>query len=218
MRIKGDITGKVYGRLTVKGFSHVQKLAPRSSARIWECECECGNTVYARTGSLTNGNNKSCGCYKTDLLTEFSISHGHASRGSATRTYNIWCSMKSRCSTESGPDYHLYGARGIFVCDEWKTSFENFLRDMGEVPEGKSIDRIDNDKGYCKENCRWATATEQANNRRNNRRIEFEGETKTLTQWVTELDLPYDAVRARLNSGYSIERALSEPIKNRGVE
>ena len=123
-------------------------------------------------------------------------------------TYRTWSNMKTRCTNKKSPEYLRYGKRGITMCRRWE-EFSNFLEDMGERPEGKTIERIDNNKGYELSNCKWATPQEQANNRRSNRLFTVGGEIKTLTQWIRYYKLKDSTVRQRVYSyGWDIERAL----------
>ena len=124
-----------------------------------------------------------------------------------TKTYNTWRAMKERCLSKNNKEYKRYGGRGITICEEWLT-FINFYKDMGERPEGKTLDRINNNGNYCKENCRWATIEEQCNNRRSSRFIFYQGKRQTLTQWERELKLNSNIISRRLNRGWSIEAAL----------
>ncbi len=127
-----------------------------------------------------------------------------------TREYETWCSMKRRCQSDTTKNWSDYGGRGITICDRWKM-FENFFFDMGEKPEGMTLDRVDNNKGYSPENCRWASRTEQANNRRSNRWITYNGETLTLKQWAEKLGLNYRVIWARLvKSNWPIEKVFSK--------
>ncbi len=124
-----------------------------------------------------------------------------------TKIYSIWGGIIQRCHNEQCPAYPRYGGRGITVSDEWRT-FENFYRDMGERPQGKSLDRSDNDKGYSKENCRWATPKEQARNTRKNLYITHKGQTYLLLEWAEQLGLKSFTLRKRLENGWSIKSAL----------
>jgi hypothetical protein len=155
-----DLTGKTFGSLTA---SHP---APnRGDATAWNCRCVCGSPYIARTTSLINGRTSSCGCLTSKRLQNARTTHGQ-SKKNKTGAYVSWTAMKWRCRTFSFPTYFSYRCRGITYCERWE-SFEAFLEDMGPRPKGKSLDRVDNDLGYSKENCRWATPSEQSQNRRN---------------------------------------------------
>lgn len=133
--------------------------------------------------------------------------HGHSPHRGASPTYRTWSGMIQRCKNPNEPAFNRYGGRGITVCDDW-LNFEGFLADMGERPKGKSLDRIDNNGGYCPENCRWATRKEQSNNTRTNRRITYKGKTKTLAEWSRCTGIKPSTLRTRLWRGWSIRRAL----------
>jgi len=130
---------------------------------------------------------------------------------SASRTYNIWRLIKYRCESPASKDYVRYGGRGIKLCREWSEDFVNFLQDMGEAPVGMQIDRIDNDKGYQKDNCRWTTPVEQANNRRTCRPLTYKGETKPVKQWAKEFGIEWKTLAYRLRAGWPPEKALNTP-------
>lgn len=130
-----------------------------------------------------------------------------------TPTYNSWTCMKGRCDNESNKDYYNYGGRGISYDPKWKT-FKGFIEDMGIRPENMTLDRIDNNAGYTKENCRWVDNKTQSNNRRNTLNITFNGKTQTLKDWSVELGFQYTTLYRRLTKyGWSVERTLTEPLK-----
>lgn len=137
-------------------------------------------------------------------------SHGHNVGGRASRTYESWLRMKTRCGNPNSHNYHNYGGRGIRFCERWLT-FENFLADMGERPEGKYLDRIDNDGDYCVENCRWATTREQSNNRRTNRLVTFQDRTQTITQWERELGVSRQLI-AKYIDRHGVDAAMERFI------
>ena len=161
MRKVINLLGKSFGRLTVieRGEND------NSEGARWECKCTCGNTSLVRGTCLRSGRIVSCGCYHSEKTSEKGKSR-FKHRMIDTPTYNTWSLMKNRCNSKTSRDYIHYGNRGITVCSRWSESFECFLEDMGEKPEGKSIDRIDNNAGYKPSNCRWATSSEQGRNKR----------------------------------------------------
>lgn len=137
-----------------------------------------------------------------------SLTHGHARRGATSKTYRAWKDMHKRCSSPAYDHYASYGGRGITVCKRWG-EFENFLSDMGEAPHTKSLDRRDVDKGYSVRNCRWATASEQAQNKRSTRSLTFEGVTACQSEWARRIGVPAPTLCKRLKRGWSIEEALT---------
>lgn len=131
-----------------------------------------------------------------------------------TKTYKAWAAMLQRCNNPNTYNYCDYGGRGIKVCERWKF-FENFFEDMGEVPEGKSLDRIDVNGNYEPSNCRWATSSEQARNRRNNNFITYNGITKPLAEWAETLGISYSVLRTRLHRKWTIEEAFTTSLVRR---
>lgn len=156
-----NYAGLRFGRLLV------QEKATRktkSGNSIWLCICDCGMQKEVVSSCLRTGDTTSCGCLQRELMSERTMKHGH-SVGKTTATYNSWAAMVSRCTNQNYYQFANYGGRGIGVAGEW-LEFSKFLADMGERPAGKTLDRRDNELGYNKENCRWATPKEQAANRR----------------------------------------------------
>ncbi len=135
--------------------------------------------------------------------------HGHTWSYGYSTTYNSWALMKSRCFNPKSPKYPIYGARGIKVCERWRDSFPNFLSDMGEKPRGTTLERKNVNGDYTPKNCEWATPKKQANNKRNNRILTFNGLSMTTSQWSEHLNIPFTRLRMRLHRGWSIERVLS---------
>jgi len=203
-KIKNNLVGQKFGRLTVIEYSHTNRYY------YWKCICECGNEHIASSGNLKFGNTKSCGCYGKQMLLESNLKHGKYPKN----LYEKWHGIKSRCYNNKDSNFYLYGGRGIKVCDEWKNSYIAF-RDWALTngyQEGLTIDRIDNNGNYCPENCRWATIKEQANNRRDNKLITYNSKTQTVSQWADELGLNYCVLNGRLRKGWSIERALESKL------
>ena len=188
-RIK-DLTGQKLNKLIAISF--VSK--DSSNNARWLFKCDCGNTVECRGSEVSRGTTKSCGCLVSEKTKESNTTHNM----SRTRTYKTWISMRSRCNNPTDKFYESYGARGIAVCKEWNESFEAFYNDMGEQPEELSIDRIDNNKGYSRDNCRWATSETQQRNKSNSKYwfiggVKYESHTqaanvlgvsnRTIIQW-----------------------------------
>ena len=128
-----------------------------------------------------------------------------------------WGSMIQRATNPNHNRSADYAGRGVTVCDDWKV-FENFLRDMGERPDGMTLDRIDNSRGYCPENCRWSTPKEQLNNTRRNRFLTLNGETKTVAQWADALSIPVGILRSRLGRGWDVVDAMTRPVISRAAK
>lgn len=145
---------------------------------------------------------------------KYGLTHGMT----YTPTFNSWANMIQRCTNTKHPDYKYYGGRGIKICEEWKL-FINFFNDIGIRPEGMTLNRIDNGKGYFKENCRWATWIEQQNNSRHVNLITFNGETKSIRQWAQQTGINENTIRLRISkSGWTIEEALTLPLCIGGVK
>jgi hypothetical protein len=196
-----EMIGKRFGGLVV--LSLEQRIADRQP--LYRCQCDCGGWKIVRRGNLISGNTQSCGC-RTVI---------QAYNKFKTPTRLSWRKMIERCTNPNDARYHNYGGRGITVCPEWFV-FENFSNDMGERPsKNHTLDRIDNTKGYCKENCRWATFKEQNNNRRDNVRYTVNGRTQTLSQWADELGVTHNSLSKRHHQGYDVVAYLELQVQSR---
>jgi hypothetical protein len=189
-----DLTGQKFGMLTA--LSHFVK----NKRTYWQCRCDCGKVVTKLLDDVVNG--YTCGCI-SKLTT-----HGMTK----TVEHRTWEGMIRRCRGLQPDSKRNYFDRGIRVCDEWVRSFSQFYADMGPRPSANhSLDRIDNDKGYYKENCRWATKKEQARNQRRNVFLTYKGKTKTVSAWAEELNLTSAALRSRKLKGWTDDEVLRTP-------
>lgn len=214
-----DITGKKFGRLLA-----VEYIGVINGRGSWRCKCDCGAEKIIPKHDLSAGKILSCGCYHNENATRRLTTHG----GSKERLYAVWCDMKNRCYNPNYAEYRYYGQRGIFVCEEWKNDYPAF-RDWAlangydEHNKNKecTLDRIDVDKNYCPDNCRWVDLFVQANNKRNNIKIEYNGVTRTIAEWARVLDMKFSTLYCRLiQYNWTIEKAFTTPVKqaNRNEE
>ena len=196
-----DLKGMYFGRWKV-----IEKTGgSKNGFVLWKCRCQCGTKRIIPSGKLVNNETKSCGC----LARELSTKHGK----SQTSIYRIHYHIIDRCYNPKDKAYHYYGGRGITVCDRWlgKDGFVNFLKDMGDRPKGRSLDRIDNNGNYEPSNCRWATKKEQARNTRRNRLLSLNGETRCIGEWAEILNTKYLIIFKRKTRGWSDKEALTLP-------
>lgn len=203
------MTGKKFNYLTVLSYA-----GKRNGRTTWNCLCDCGKEVVVLGSSLKSGNTKACGCHQKDGWINYKT-HGK----SKTRIYRIWQNMKNRCSNNHDKYYKNYGGRGITVCDEWLHNFQLFYdwSVSNGYKDDLTLDRMNNNGNYCPENCRWASRTEQMNNMRANRILEYNGEKKTMAQWAEVVGIPRYVINSRINNyGWSIKDALEIPIQKRG--
>lgn len=195
--------GKRYGRLIVVSFSHYHK-TKYAKVRYYNFSCDCGNSATVDIKCARSGNTKSCGCLVGER-------HGESASGVE---YNAWLYMRTRCLNKNREDWNLYGGRGVKICQRWLDSFSDFLSDVGRRPSPRhSLDRWPDVNGnYEPGNVRWASPEQQANNKRNNRSITFNGETLNLSQWARKIGVSHKTIAYRLSqSNWSIERALTTP-------
>lgn len=185
------------------------------SHNSWACRCVCGRVRAVPGGHLRSGRSRGCGCRKSERIACGKTRHGHSVAGRTSLTYHSWRSMLARCLSPNNPAYRRYGACGVQVHLPWQKSFAEFLSDVGERPSaGHTLDRYPKPGGnYEPGNVRWATATEQANNRgRYNHRVTISGVTLTLSEWARRVGLPRHVVKHRLRAGWPPEEAVSRPV------
>lgn len=211
----GTVTsGSLHGRLTA-----MRSVGRKRGHTIWLCICTCGQTRNVTEYNLRSGNTSSCGCLSRERSaerTKIRAKHGLA----LTPEYRTWKSINNRCHVTTDKNYANYGGRGIVVCKRWRrvennySSLLRFISDMGKRPSDKhSIERIDNSKGYSRSNCRWATQIEQVNNTRRSVKLTFSGKTMTVAEWARHLGMTDDCLRTRLYKGWTIERALTQQVR-----
>jgi hypothetical protein len=203
--LQNEFVGKVFGRLRV-----IAEVPHGISAVRLQCLCTCGNMCEAKAFQLRKGEKQSCGCLKRSVLGAATRTHGTANSritGYRDRTYGIWQAMRDRCSNSNRKDWHCYGGKGIMVCASWQR-YENFLADMGCAPTGLTLDRIDSNGNYCKDNCRWATRKEQSRNTSRIVWITHAGVTHSVGDWWAITGVKFSAYYGRLRRGWTREEAL----------
>ena len=182
------------------------------------CKCDWGKEKIVFGENLTGGKTKSCGCFQKEQASKANTTHGDTD----SRLYNVWSAMKRRCFNSEVPEYHLYGGRGITMCDDWRDnygSFRNWAYANGYDANAKrgdcTIDRIDVNGNYEPSNCRWVSQKAQMNNVSYNHLIEYNGEKHTVAEWADIYNMPYARLSQRITKyGYSFEEAISKPIKH----
>lgn len=176
-------------------------------------ECLCGDVSNYEKHNITSGNSTQCkacsAIARAEKITKHGFSSGESASSGGRKLYIAWQRMKSRCLNHSDKRYSEYGERGISICSEWLNDFEKFAKDMGTPPSQQhSIDRIDVDGNYCKENCRWATPTEQGRNKRNNHNLTIDGETLPASEWAERSGVGYATLLRRLSYGWEPRDAV----------
>lgn len=196
--------GDRFGRLVVTS----EILIKLPNGRLgYHCLCDCGNQIATRAVQLKSGKTRSCGCLASEQTVARNFRHG----SSHDTCYHIWKAMIDRCGNPNNRAYHRYGGRGIRVCDSWLKSPDAFIRDMGDRPENGTLERIDNNKGYCPDNCKWATRRQQSRNREAIHRLTYNGETHCLTEWSEKCGFSRGVISKRLNLGWPVSDALTKP-------
>lgn len=204
-----DRTGARFGRLVVMAYA-----GKRGASHYWACNCDCGASVILFGGNLSRGASTSCGCRRAEVSRETSTTHDE----SGSRLYRTWKNIRTRCNNQHNSSYPNYGGRGILLAPEFNDYivFRRYVStELGPRPTSKhSLDRIDNNRGYEPGNLRWATAKEQANNRRSNLTISLFGIPTKMTEVCEIFGLPYRLVMERINrNGWPLAKALTEPIR-----
>lgn len=209
MGFRNNLTGKKYHKLTVLEYSHMER-----KYSMWKCKCDCGNIVTIKGASVKCGNTKSCGCLGRGLKSVERNHHGHTSKYSKyNKEYKIWRSMLHRCNNPNNKYYHIYGKKGIKVCERWY-SYINFFKDMGPRPLPEySLDRIDNNGNYSPENCRWANRNQQNNNKSTSKYLVYNGVTLTQSQWAKLFDITQSSIYYHLKKGANFNEIVCKYIK-----
>ncbi|MGG0718677.1 hypothetical protein ABE096_13930 [Robertmurraya massiliosenegalensis] len=215
MRRVSDLTGNRFGRLLV-----IKRVENIDKGSRWLCKCDCGNEKVIRRTHLMSGNTKSCGCFSKEISSE----RGNKSKiGDRTRThgdfgtklYGVWAGMKRRCYNPQTKHYTDYGGRGIKMCHEWKESYNVFKKWAlaNGYKEGLSIERIDVNKHYCPENCKWIPLSEQNSNKRTSIRIEYKGRKYSIKELSEMTGIKIKTIRDRYYRGLPIEKIISPIIR-----
>lgn len=214
MKIVKNLIGERFGFLTVVSLAQHHRQKCGKSVVMYNCICDCGNKIVVRMSSLTSRKKQTCKSCSYKKLRLANTKHGQSN----TRLYGVWEGIKQRCYNSKSCHYYNYGARGITVCDEWKNDFGKFSEwsfANGYNPNAKysecTLDRIDGSLGYSPSNCRWVSASVQANNKRTCVYYNFNGETHSLKEWSRIKFINYSTLRRRIKLGWTIEKSLTTP-------
>ena len=201
--------GNRYGRLVI-----IEHKPRGNNNKYFLCKCDCGVYKEIDINTLKKGNTLSCGCYRLELIKNRTYRHGM----SRTTEHHTWQCVLDRCCNEKSKLFPRYGGRGITVCDEWMNSFEKFFEDMGLKPDPKySLERVDNNGPYSKENCIWADSKTQSKNKSTSKYLEYDGKIMHLNDWAHIVGIHSDTLAQRFDAGWSAERILTTPLVIRKV-
>lgn len=207
---KIDLTGRVFGRLTV-----VREDGRICGGLAWLCRCSCGKEARVMSANLCRGRTASCGCLARDVHRVSCRDIRRTHSASRHPLFRLWHGMLGRCERPNHSAYPIYGGRGVKVCEEWHDPWK-FFADVGERPgEGYSLDRIDNDGHYEPGNVRWADRKTQMRNCRRNRRVEANGESLTIAEWAERLGADWMTIWSRLKAGWPAAEAVTRPVERR---
>lgn len=199
--------GDRFGRLVV--ICKTQKQRGERIQNAWYCRCDCGNEVSHFTSNLRSGNTRSCGCLLRDILPTVNYRHGESH---SSPEYRAWKAMRTRARNPNIPGAQWYNLKGVKCCKRWN-DYRKFLADMGRKPTPRhTLDRINSNGDYKPSNCRWATYAEQMVNKTKNRHLTFRGVTKAFSQWEAQYGIRGNQLYARINRGWSVEKALTTPV------
>lgn len=205
-----DMTGRRFGRLVAisKAPDRIQPSGDKKTR--WNCQCDCGASTVSDSDALRSGRSKSCGCATVESTKARFTKHGNTN-GEFRVEWEAYRKMVARCHDPRNNAFCYYGARGIFVSEDWRGSFDVFLADMGRRPDGMTLERKDNNGPYSKGNCIWATRKAQQRNRRCNALLKINGETKTLAEWSEMSGIHRSTIEDRIERGWKPEDAITQP-------
>lgn len=203
-----SLVNKKFGRLKVLSYKGRNK----QYDSLWECVCDCGKTKTVRSGALKSGHTKSCGCFRSEMVSKSRTTHGLINDN--YKLYKVWIGIKQRCFNPKNKSFIDYGGRGIKICEEWKLSFESFHNwsISNGYSEGLSIDRVDNDGNYELSNCRWTTKKFQSRNRRNCVKIKYENKSLTASEWSDITGIPSKVLTQRIRRGWTPEKTITTKL------
>lgn len=209
MSAKVPMLDRRFGRLVVVAESgRIRKEV------AWRCRCECGKEIISAGFNLRSGNTTSCGCRVDEVRKTLTFKPRHGM--SDSRIHRSWISMRRRCEKPADTAYVNYGARGIKVCDRWKL-FENFALDMGPMPDGMTLERIDVNGNYEPRNCRWATMAEQSRNTRRTLRMTVDGVERLVSEWAEKSGIGYSTILYRLRKGWNPSDVVRTPVRGKAA-